>query len=725
MNNRGDWQRNNDYYLSAAMGWLQLRLELKAKRECTTDTEVAAAERMVAAERVKPEPALTRLRQQLKLSQFETNLLLLCIAMEWDKDIPNLYGLIQGNQRNYPTFDLAFTVLDEPTWDVVSPERPLRKWRLIEILQSGVEPLITSPLRADERIVNYIKGLNYLDDILAKLVFPWPANSYSKQASFLPPSQQEAVEAIIDKFQDNAYRYPPAIELLGPDIASKQLVAWQVCVHLSLELYRLPIALLPREGNELETIAKLWERESLLEPVALYLEVQSQEDYISPAQMVALHRFLERSNGLFLIDIRDKTLALERETLTLDIAKPTAGEQIAAWEKALGTKSRDLVMSLVGQFNLSIAEIEKIVKEAQPKRPVEHDCVEQEKVEPSNVDPSIIIIDWPTAREIEGLEYINLSNTQRRTITATDKELQNFEGFSLWPKDDKSLLEQLWDRCLESTRPKLENLAQRIDVKAGWDDIVLPQEETDLLHAIADQVRERGTVYEEWGFHRRMNRGKGIGALFAGESGTGKTMAAEVIAKALRLHLYRIDLATVVSKYIGETEKNLRRLFDAAEDGGAILFFDEADALFGKRSEVRDAHDRYANIEIDYLLQRLEAYRGLAILATNNKSSLDGAFMRRLRFVVNFPFPGVAEREKIWRKVFPPETPIDCIDWKRLSQFNLTGGNIHSIALNAAFMAAAKRTAVTMRLVLRAARMEFKKLEKLINEADFRIEIKN
>ncbi len=505
MNNREDWQRNNDYYLSAAMGWLQRRLELKTKRECTTDTEVAAAERaMVAAERVKPEPALTRLRQQLKLSWFETNLLLLCIAMEWDKDIPNLYALIQGNQRNYPTFYLAFTVLDEPTWDVVSPERPLRKWRLIEIMQSGVEPLITSPLRADERIVNYIKGLNYLDDILAKLVFPWPApqNSYS-----LPPSQQEAVKAIIDKFQDNAYQYPPAIELLGPDIASKQLVAWQVCVHLSLELYRLPITLLPREGNELETIAKLWERESLLEPVALYLEIQSQEDYISPAQMVALHRFLERSNGLFLIDMRDKTLALERETLTLDIAKPTAGEQIAAWEKALGTTSRDLVMSLVGQFNLSIAEIEKIVKEAQPNRPVKKDCVEQEKVEPSNVDPSIIIIDWPTA--FEGLEYINLSNTERQTITATGKELQNFEGFSLWPKDDKSLLEQLWDSCLESTRPKLENLAQRIDVKAGWEDIVLPQEETDLLQVIAAQVRGRGIVYEEWGFHRRMNRGKG------------------------------------------------------------------------------------------------------------------------------------------------------------------------------------------------------------------------
>src|SRR3989440_8648996 len=155
-----------------------------------------------------------------------------------------------------------------------------------------------------------------------------------------------------------------------------------------------------------------------------------------------------------------------------------------------------------------------------------------------------------------------------------------------------------------------------------------------------------------------MNRGLGISALFAGDSGTGKTMAAEVIANELRLNLYRIDLSAVVSKYIGETEKNLRRLFDTAEDGGAILFFDEADALFGKRSEVKDSHDRYANIEINYLLQRIEAYRGLAILATNMKSALDQAFMRRLRFVVDFPYPGVGERRAIWERVFPAEAAV-------------------------------------------------------------------
>jgi SpoVK/Ycf46/Vps4 family AAA+-type ATPase len=226
-----------------------------------------------------------------------------------------------------------------------------------------------------------------------------------------------------------------------------------------------------------------------------------------------------------------------------------------------------------------------------------------------------------------------------------------------------------------------------------------------------------------------MNRGFGISALFSGDSGTGKTMAAEVIANELRLNLYRIDLSAVVSKYIGETEKNLRRLFDAAEDGGAILFFDEADALFGKRSEVKDSHDRYANIEINYLLQRIESYRGLAILATNMKNALDTAFMRRLRFVVNFSFPGVSDRRLLWLKVFPqrngqnaPHTPLAELDYDRLARLNLSGGNIHNIAINAAFLAAHAGTSVTMPLVLQAVRTEFRKLDRPLNESDFRIE---
>jgi SpoVK/Ycf46/Vps4 family AAA+-type ATPase len=259
-----------------------------------------------------------------------------------------------------------------------------------------------------------------------------------------------------------------------------------------------------------------------------------------------------------------------------------------------------------------------------------------------------------------------------------------------------------------------------MDPKATWEALILPNEELNLLYQIVEQVRYRNTVYQKWGFQKRMNRGLGISVLFSGESGTGKTMAAEVIANDLHLNLYRIDLSAIVSKYIGETEKNLRRLFDASEDGGTILFFDEADALFGKRSEVKDSHDRYANIEINYLLQRIESYTGLAILATNLKNSLDQAFMRRLRFIINFPFPGVKERSLIWQKAFPPETPVQDLDFNRLSKLNLTGGSIQNIALTAAFLAAHADTPVTMQIILSATRTEFRKLDRPINEAEFR-----
>ncbi len=246
----------------------------------------------------------------------------------------------------------------------------------------------------------------------------------------------------------------------------------------------------------------------------------------------------------------------------------------------------------------------------------------------------------------------------------------------------------LWDACRVQSRPRLDDLAQRIEPAAEWDDLVLPEAQRQILREVAAHVRQRTRVYEAWGFAAKGARGLGISALFAGASGTGKTMAAEVLANELRLDLYRIDLSQVVSKYIGETEKNLRRVFDAAEEGGAILLFDEADALFGKRSEVKDSHDRYANIEVSYLLQRMEAYRGLAILTTNMKGALDTAFMRRIRFVVQFPFPDAAQRAEIWRRVFPPDTPTEGLDTNRLARLNVTGGNIRNIALNAAFLAA-------------------------------------
>jgi SpoVK/Ycf46/Vps4 family AAA+-type ATPase len=370
-----------------------------------------------------------------------------------------------------------------------------------------------------------------------------------------------------------------------------------------------------------------------------------------------IRRFLGRSQGIFFLGAREVLSGLGPSTPILEIDKPTPAEQQSAWMSELEDKDNQQAPALLaGQFNLNVTTIRQIARN-----------VAAEKGGTNGNPP----------------------------------------------------LANIWQACLANTRPQMNLLAEQLLPKATWVDIVLPEDAEVLLRQIADQVRQRSMVYDDWGFRQKMNRGLGINALFAGDSGTGKTMAAEVIANELNLNLYRIDLSAVVSKYIGETEKNLRRLFDAAEDGGAILFFDEADALFGKRSEVKDSHDRYANIEINYLLQRMEAYRGLAILATNMKTALDQAFMRRLRFIVNFPFPGPKERVLIWQKVFPPETPLTDLDFEHLGRLNLSGGSINNIALNAAFMAAQQESVVTMPIILAAARAEFRKLEKPVNDIFF------
>lgn len=277
---------------------------------------------------------------------------------------------------------------------------------------------------------------------------------------------------------------------------------------------------------------------------------------------------------------------------------------------------------------------------------------------------------------------------------------------------------QLWEACRRQARPVLEGLAQRIEPMAAWDDLVLPPGQKHVLRTIVAQVRQRLRVGETWGFARQSARGFGIHALFAGPSGTGKTMAAEVLARELALDLHRIDLSALVSKYVGETEKNLRRVFDAAERGGSILLFDEADALFGKRSEVRDSHDRYANIEVSYLLQRIESYRGLAVLTSNLKTALDPAFSRRLRFTVHFPFPDQALRLEIWRRAFPKDTPTEALDFNKLSRLSLSGGHIRNLALNAAFLAADENGVVGMRHLLAAAQVEYAKLERPLTEGE-------
>ena len=710
MTDLAQWQKGNEEYLAAALLWLRLRLALRSNRQnaaillppspleaqsgpagessrwrflrrqpsgptstaagsftrallpaapvdVVTEEQVQdAAAAMAAAERMEPPPALIIAAQRFGLSRFERDVLLLCAALELDTRIAAQCALIHGDaNRAYPTFALALSVFDEPAWDALSPERPLRYWRLIEINQPGAQPLTTSAIRGDERLVNYIKGLNYLDDRLSPLLSPLEV---IKDQTALPPSQQDLVESIIRNLkQAGPTNSLPNIHLLGADESSKQLVATSVATSLSLHLYRMPAQLLPANAAELETLARLWQRESILLPVALYLDAHG-FDPSNPKEGQAappVNRFLTRSGGIIFLSTRDTWPDLNESMMPFDVEKPTRAEQRNAWAAALGqTETEGDPPRLSSQFDLNLTTIKQIA---------------------GNIIPT---------------------------------------------EDKVEISRQLWDACRSVTRPHLENLAQRLTPKATLDDIVLPAEESKLLRQIAQQVGQRSRVYEEWGFALRMNRGLGISALFAGDSGTGKTMAAEGIANKLQLDLYRIDLSAVVSKYIGETEKNLRRLFDAAEDGGAILFFDEADALFGKRSEVKDSHDRYANIEINYLLQRIEAYRGLAILATNMKGALDQAFLRRLRFIVDFPYPGEAQRRAIWKGIFPEQTKTGKLDLDRLARLDLTGGNIHNVGLNAAFLAAQTNSLVTMPLILEAARTEFRKLGRFINEADFR-----
>ena len=446
----------------------------------------------------------------------------------------------------------------------------------------------------------------------------------------------------------------PLIQICGPAGVGRREIAAVACAALGLQLFVMYGDNVPTTPSELEGLARLWSREATLRGAALYLDATA-VDQSDQRVTNALTRFAERLLCPVLLGSRERWPLPRRLSLALDVRKPTADEQRALWRAELGPAAADLN----GHVDRLVAQFN---------------------------------LDWCA---------ISAAATQALSGGAGEE-----------------LARELWDASRAQARPRLDGMAQRIEAQAGWSDLILPAHERQLLHEVAAQVSQRSTVYDRWGFGALSSRGLGINALFAGPSGTGKTLAAEVLARALHLDLYRIDLSGVVSKYIGDTEKNLRRVFDTAEDGGAILFFDEADALFGKRSEVKDSHDRYANIEINYLLQRMEQYRGLAVLATNSKGALDSAFLRRIRYVVNFPFPNAAQRLEIWRRSFPPGAPLEGLDLPKLARLSIAGGNIRNIVLNAAFLAAGAGEPVQMAHLLRAARQEYEKLERPLSETE-------
>jgi ATP-dependent 26S proteasome regulatory subunit len=660
---RDEWQESNSRQLSAALARVRQRLERHIEQQSASSVDSPADGELEASEEREESPsALAIVSEQLGLSAFERDILLLCAAMELDTRTAALCARAQDDiHRPFPTFALALALFDNASWDALSPERPLRYWRLLEINQSAAQPLTTSALRADERMVNFLKGLNCLDDRVSSFVAPLEIKAASAEVA---SSQDAVVNDLLAHWQRGLSAGSlPIIQLLGADPLSKQLVAQHAAGKMNRILCRLPVEVFPSATQDLETFIRLWQRESRLLPLVFYLDADDAEA-AGATRSGPLSRFLASIDGFCFVAVREALPRPGRDYVALDVGKPSASEQQTAWSDELAGAAPDSAALLAAQYNLNLPELRRLARRAR---------------EESESHP-------------------------------------------------ESLPEKVWDICRESEQPRLDALAQRLEPKMTWQDLVLPRAQLKLLRELAAQVRQRNQVYREWGFARKMNRGFGISALFAGDSGCGKTMAAEVIANELRLNLYRIDLSAVVNKYIGETEKNLRRVFDAAEDGGSILFFDEADALFGKRSEVKDSHDRYANIEINYLLQRLESYRGLAILATNLKKTLDNAFLRRLRFVIDFPFPAVTDRRRLWEKVFLqedakhnlPAPPLDILDYERLARLNLTGGHIHNVALNACFIAADSRSKVTMPIVLEAARAEFLKLDRAMNESDFR-----
>ena len=440
------------------------------------------------------------------------------------------------------------------------------------------------------------------------------------------------------------------IELWGPDADARCAVAAWACAQLGLRLYRVALDGAGRELDERQ-LARLLTREALLDGVAFLFDGDRAEG--DPGALAALRRLVERVEAPVVLATRDRGRRLHRRSIALEVRRPTRLEQRALFAEALVAEQLD---------------------------------------------------DRPGAARVidRAVSHFDLDAPAIRAVCQGARRAGGELG------------DALWDTCRAQARTNLEELAQRIDARVGWRDLVVPEAQRRTLHEIGVRVRQRTCVHDTWGFAERGMRGLGTSALFAGPSGTGKTLAAEVLAAELRLDLYRVDLSQVVSKYIGETERNLRRVFDAAEEGAAVLLFDEADALFGKRSEVKDSHDRYANIEIGYLLQRMEAYRGLAILTTNFRTALDEAFVRRLAFVIEFPMPDLPMRAAIWRGVFPASAPIEGVDFDQLARLSLSGGHIRNVAISAAFLAAEAGEPVRMAHVIAAARGEYAKLERPI-----------
>jgi hypothetical protein len=600
--------------------------------------------------------ALARLVSVFGLTDFERDVLLLCAGATLESRFRN--ACASHHPDGCPTLRLALSAFGDSHWSAISRARPLRYWRLIEI---GPPPLLDAALRIDERILQFLLCIPGVEEQLEALIRPTEWNAST--AGTMPEAALAAATA-------NWRQARPEPVLLIAAFDSVRRSAFRaLCESTQRHPCVLDAADIPSHPAERDKLARLWTREAALNRLALliYNEDGHQEDREANAHLSAFLRLIKSPVAL---SVPPGSEAERLAGLRIHLSGITNEERRRIWNEHLAPV---LDISSRGLSDDVAFMVDRVVDQ--------------------------FPFDEPATRAVAAA-------TAWRIADHPDRE----------PPAE----ELAWNTCRLYARRSLDNLAQRIETHAVWNDLVLPEQQMETLRQIVVQVRQRAVVHQRWGFAARYERGLGLSALFSGTSGTGKTMAAEIVAGALGLDLYRIDLAATVSKYIGETEKNLRRIFDAADQSSAILLFDEAEALFGKRSEVRDSHDRYANLEISYLLQRAESFRGVAILTTNMPQALDPAFVRRIRFIVPFPFPDAESRRRIWQGVFPSATPLGDICFERIAQLNASGGVIRNIATHAAFIAAEARQPIDTKHIYNAARIEYLKMDKPLTEAETR-----
>jgi hypothetical protein len=619
-------------------------------------------------------PRLDRLVQWCGLSELEVNLLIIALAPDLDARYLRIFGYLHDDMtRRRPSVGLALDLICPSRHErlaalgSLAPGASLIQFELVRLLDDPDDrqaPLPGRFLAPDPWLVSYLLGGEELDQRLAAFA-RLEAPRAALDDLLLPDDLKRRLGRLTHGGAALCY-------FQGSGGVGKQTAANAICHAIGLALLVANGEDAPADEPAFQTALRLLRREAALREAALYwdgLDVLLADGRRAYARLL-LAELAGWDTPVFLAgEAAWAPAGAELDVPVLCFEFPRLGHagQAQLWARTLGGTALapdvDLA-ALAGAFRLSAAQIRDAAA---------------------------------TARN---LAYARSLGDE--LVTAAD----------------------LAAACRMHSAPRLESLARQIAPRDGWDDLVLPAERLAQLRELCDQARHRATVYERWGFDRKLALGKGLIALFAGPSGTGKTMAASIIAGELGLDLYAIDLSTVVSKYIGETEKHLAAIFAEAESSSAVLFFDEADALFGKRSEVHDAHDRYANLEVAYLLQRIEAYEGIVILATNLRKNIDEAFVRRLQFIVDFPLPGEAERRRIWEQIWPPELPrdkgLDLVLAAR--RFEIPGGSIRNIALGAAFLAASNGGVVGMRQLLHAARREYQKMGKVVSDRDFTLE---